>query len=128
VQLIPAQHEAIKLQTGGDIMSEKKTITVRTQPQEVEIEGNIITNDELKELASNIRGGNAEKTTAELLRHLAVNILNKDNAQHAELIRGCHYRAACLEGAFDNVRDMIWPKDQTDQVLDLQAEKNEVSA
>ena len=109
-------------------MSEKKTVTVRTQPQEVEIEGNIITNDELKELASNIRGGNADKTTAELLRHIAVNVLNKDNASHAEMIRACHYRAACLEGALDNVRDMIWPKDQADQVLDLRVEKSEATA
>lgn len=100
-------------------MSEKKTITVRTQPQEVEIEGNIITNDELKVLYQNIRGGNGERTTAELLRHIAVNVLDKDNRQHAELIRACHFRAAAIEDALDNVKNMIWPKDDAEKVLEI---------
>lgn len=100
-------------------MSQKKTITVRTQPQEVEIEGNIITNDELKTLYQNIRGGNGEKTTAELLRHLAVNILDKDNRHHAELIRSCHFRAAAIEEALDNVKNMIWPKGDAEKVLEI---------
>ena len=100
-------------------MSQKKTITVRTNPQEVEIEGNIITNDELKTLAVNITGGNGEKTTAELLRHIAGNLLDKDNRQHAEIIRSCHYRAVCLDDAIENVKGMIWPKDQADDVLEL---------
>lgn len=100
-------------------MSQKKTITVRTQPQEVEIEGNIITNDELKTLYQNIRGGNGDKTTAELLRHLAVNILNKENRQHAELIRACHFRATAIEDALDNVKNMIWPKGDAEKVLEI---------
>lgn len=100
-------------------MSEKKTITVRTEPQEVQIEGNIITNDELKTLFQNIRGGNSEKTTAELLRHLAVNVLNKDDRHHAELIRSCHYRAAAIEEALDNIKNMIWPKGDAEKVLEI---------
>lgn len=100
-------------------MSEKKTIIVRTNPQDVEIEGNIITNDELKTLLTNIHGGNGDKSTADLLRHIAANVLNKDNRGHAELIRSCSYRAVCLEDAFENVKAMIWPKDQVDNVVNV---------
>lgn len=109
-------------------MSSKKTITVRTQPQEVEIEGNIITNDELKVLYQNIRGGNGEKTTAELLRHLAVNVLDASKPAQSELIRSCHYRAAAIEDALENVQNMIWPKDQVETVLEITLEKSSETA
>lgn len=103
-------------------MSSKKTITVRTEPQEVEIEGNIITNQELKTLAVNILGGNGGSSTADLLRHIAKEVLKPDIRSHAELIRACSYRATCLEDAYENVKGMIWPKEAADEVLDLKAE------
>lgn len=108
-------------------MSEKKTVTVRTQPQEVEIEGNIITNDELKELFINIQGGGGGNSTADLLRHLAKEVLKPEISSHAALIRACHYRATCLDDAEKNVRDMIWPKDKADEVLETTVIQNETT-
>lgn len=103
-------------------MAQKKTVVVRTQPQEVEIEGNIINNDELRELYGNIMGGHGDRTTAELLRLIAKEYLNKDVSSHAQLIRACHYRATCLDDAAKNVKDMIWPPEEADKVLEAVAE------
>ncbi len=93
-------------------MSEKKKVTVVTKPQEVEIEANLITNEELKTLWLNVRGGNADKDNVELMRHLAVNVVKDD-----EIKRALHYRAARLEEAIEQIKNMIWPKDQADKVL-----------
>lgn len=99
-------------------MSIKKTITVRTQPQEVEIEGNIITNDELRKLYLAVRGGNADRGNVELMRHLAVNVV-KD----PEMQRALHYRAAMTEEALDQIKAMVWPPEEADKVTDLKVEK-----
>lgn len=99
-------------------MSTKKTITVQTKPQEVEIEGNIITNDELRKLYLAVRGGNADQDNVELMRHLAVNV-----AKAPDIIRALHYRAAQLEEALEQIKAMIWPPEEAEKVLDLKAEK-----
>lgn len=105
-------------------MSAKKTITVRTEPQDVEIEGNLITNDELRKLYLAVRGGNAERDNVELMRHLAVNVV-KDS----EIVRGLHYRAAMLEEALEQIKTMVWPREEVEKVLEINiAEKQPTSA
>lgn len=100
-------------------MSEKKIITVMTHPQEVEIEGNIITNDELKQLWQNVRGGNADMDNIELMRELAVNHVKDDSIK-----RALHFRAARLEEAVGQIKNMIWPKGEAEKVLVVTIDKN----
>lgn len=101
---------------------EKKRIVVKTEPQEVEIDANIISNDELRNLWLNVRGGNADKDNVELMRHLATTVPDK------EIQRALHYRAARLEEAIEQIIAMIYPKDEAEKVLVVDPEQAEAES